>query len=840
MMSNGYQVHTHSSAHFHLYKSGLLLIILLWACIPVKDAVAQQLDLPIPDLYWQIVDSENARFMFSSAYGSALEGHAIGKYFLTQGIREESVFLFDGATFAFKVEGDMFYEANRDISISAWIRPDMLFVESWNSLVEIAGEIPVNEAVPPLAGISITRMDGGKIALYNNHTRYEWPFPYHPGRWVHLAAVFRTSGDVDLYVNALKQDKPFQITYQTPSVVESTAYIGRNVTTFSEEPLKAHFFRGAVDSFYVFLQQFSEEVVSFLYHLGRPATFSDHFHIPGLPEQYWDIQPPTGFGIHSDVLHVTGYHGPNTLGATSPIQNREFSLWHRYNDVRYVEDIPVGDQLLELVLRMSPCETERISLRFSPRSLQFIHVLNENVTVLATATEPDFMPNTWYNSRVRVVGNQCAVWLRDQAGSWGDAVMSHTLEMECFHSGAFALTVHPGADYQIDNFHTRPYDGELLAGIDSIDIQHLNTSTSLDNSGKIFPEGGQYPLDESVHLRIETAPGFIFKLWDEEGDTHFYNHQGLQTRLVMDSDKLVTAKLRKSYNLPDAVFGNTHYDSHYAPYGHTNLDFSGLISTYEDRAGKVHRFVPAKVVLHVDDYPKNDPLRSLQLSEIAHVIDAKGDPILYSYPVGTTVHIEAYPLDNIMGFPNILMGWETTPGTEINQCPFPEDRHRFTIPPIEDDTALQFRLHAGMVGVEIVIPSYVRYRQTSGNHYLVGQKQNDDGMLYYTYHVFGPVGALQEMSAITLQFAPAYTGPLGQGKYEDLPRHGTSYRLIPFVRHGPIGDSLSMYKKWILNDACWAPIDGNPSEPPELANPALSPGKGLVKSSTYTPIVGGY
>ena len=418
--------------------------------------------------------------------------------------------------------------------------------------------------------------------------------------------------------------------------------------------------------------------------------------------------------------------------------------------------------------------------------------------------------------------------------------MSHTLEMASFRSAAFALTVHPGADYQIDNFYTRPYDGELMTDISALDTQQLKTSTNLDNSGKIIPAGGQYPHDESVHLRIETAPGYVFNLWDEEGDARFFNNQGLQTRLAMDSDKSVTAKLRKSYNTPDAVFGETHYDSHYAPHGYTNLDFSNLISTYEDRAGNVYRYLPAQVVLEIDDYPRNDPLRRLLLSEIAHVIDAEGAPVLYSYPVGVTVNIEAYPLNNVMGYPNILMGWETIPGTAINQCPTPEDRQRFTVPPLEDDTALQFRLHAGMVGVEMLLPAYVRYRQTSGNHYLVGQNKNDNGMLFNTYHVFGPVGALQEMSAITLQFAPAYTGPLGLGKYEDLPHHGTSYRLIPFNRHGPIGDSVSMYKKWILNDACWAPADGNPSEPPELANPVLSPGKGLVKSSPYTPIVGGF
>ena len=103
MMGNGYQVNSHSNAHFHLLKSGQLLIILLWTCIPVKVAETQQLELPAPDLYWHIADSENAMFMFSSAYDSALEGYAIGKFFLTQGIREDTVFLFDGASFAFKV-----------------------------------------------------------------------------------------------------------------------------------------------------------------------------------------------------------------------------------------------------------------------------------------------------------------------------------------------------------------------------------------------------------------------------------------------------------------------------------------------------------------------------------------------------------------------------------------------------------------------------------------------------------------------------------------------------------------------------------------------------------------
>ncbi len=815
----------------------LMCCCLLLLSFAARAEGMPQATLPVPDLYWQFDASGQANFSITDAYDASVDIQTKGGMLLTEGVRETPAFLFDGVGAAFHVAGNLM-STNQDLSIAAWVRPELLAPDGWHSVVEIAGEKRSGSHAAPQAGIAITRLFDGKIALFHNHTRYLWPLPYNPGRWMHLAAVFMASGEVKLYVNALPQGEPSATAYQMPAAMESTAFIGRSVAVSTNESAQAQYFRGAIDHFFVYTRRIPEDFVEILYGIARPPAFTDHFTAPGFPQPYWDMRPATGFGVHSGVLHATGFHGPNHLGATSPFPDKEFSLWHRYNDLRYRKDIPEDEQQLDLTLRQSLCGSMQIALRITPHAVSFIHASKDREKVLAVSATPDFEPNTWYNTRVRIVGKECAVWLRDAEGHWGDAFLTHTLEVADFSTASFTLTIHPGADYQIDNFHVRPFQGNILENIDALDTVQLHTSANRENSGTIIPQGGLYPPDETVHLWIETAPGFFFNRWDEENNSDFYNILGSQTRLSLDGDKSVTALMRKSYNLPDAIYGQTHYDSNYAPHGYTNLDFSGLVSKYEDASGFVHRFMPAKVVLQVKDFPADDPLRSLHLSEIEQVIDDDGQPIYYPYPVGATVHIQAYPLGNMMGFPNILMGWETEPGTAINQAPSPEEEHRFTVTPLDAAAAIQFRLHAGMVGAEVEIPAYVRFRQTSGHHSLVN-KAVKDGVLTHTYHVFGPLGACQEMSAMTLQFKHAYVGPLGLGNYDDLPRHGVSYRLIPLELHGSVGDARFLYKNWLIHDTCWAPIDGNPSEALRLANPALSPGKGLIKTSLNTPIIGG-
>jgi len=145
-----------------------------------------------------------------------------------------------------------------------------------------------------------------------------------------------------------------------------------------------------------------------------------------MPDEHWNIRPSTGFGVESGYLNAVGYHGPNTLGASSPLQDMEFSLWTRYRDLRLLSEIPTGEQQFDIELRRGTNATgnfQRVWLRLEPHRMRLMSTNGISTSTVATATV-NSSPGAWYNLRIRIVGSQVRVWRRSDAGTWGSPVLS--------------------------------------------------------------------------------------------------------------------------------------------------------------------------------------------------------------------------------------------------------------------------------------------------------------------------------------------------------------------------------------------------------------------------------
>ena len=214
----------------------------------------------------------------------------------------------------------------------------------------------------------------------------------------------------------------------------------------------------------------------------------DNFERQGMPAERWDIRPRTGFGIESSKqLNAVGYHGPNTLGASSPLQDMEFSLWFLYRDLRPFEEIPVGEQEFDIVLRWCKDSTGMVWLRLSPRGLRLMSTDGAETRTLAVAgmefeagaivnldtLSMQFTPGSWYNLRIRIVGNQVRVWLRDDDGKWGTPVLTVLELPHNITSTAYAFTAHPTARYRLANFRMRAFEGDISRDIEDLDNEKL-------------------------------------------------------------------------------------------------------------------------------------------------------------------------------------------------------------------------------------------------------------------------------------------------------------------------------------------------------------------------------
>src|SRR5690554_6672065 len=112
----------------------------------------------------------------------------------------------------------------------------------------------------------------------------------------------------------------------------------------------------------------------------------DFFERAGMPNERWDIRPRTGFGVESaGELNAVGYHGPNTVGASSPLQDMEFSFWFRYRDLRTLAEIPDGEQEFDVLLRRCEDATALVWLRISPMGLRLMSTDGEETQTLAIA-----------------------------------------------------------------------------------------------------------------------------------------------------------------------------------------------------------------------------------------------------------------------------------------------------------------------------------------------------------------------------------------------------------------------------------------------------------------------
>ena len=274
----------------------------------------------------------------------------------------------------------------------------------------------------------------------------------------------------------------------------------------------------------------------------------DFFDRAGMPNERWDIRPRTGFGVESaGELNAVGYHGPNTLGASSPLQDIEFSFWFRYRDLRTLAEIPDGEQEFDVVLRRDEDATALVWLRLAPMGLRLMSTDGAETTTLAIAGSvfaPDalihldtlglqFDPGAWYNLRIRIVGKQARVWLRNDAGEWDAPVLSVPELPHEFTSTAYGFTAHPTARYRLANFRMRAYDGEIDTAIDEIDGQELLIGIP-EGSGTVRPAAGHYPLEEIVPVSVTPAPGFIFEGWANKGADALHGPNTTNTWIRMD------------------------------------------------------------------------------------------------------------------------------------------------------------------------------------------------------------------------------------------------------------------------------------------------------------------
>ena len=314
--------------------------------------------------------------------------------------------------------------------------------------------------------------------------------------------------------------------------------------------------------------------------------------------------------------------------------------------------------------------------------------------------------------------------------------------------------------------------------------------------------------------------------------------------------------MRHSYSQPEHSYGEAPYDSTYAPHGITEVNLTGLINTYTPVQGATQSYFPARVRITAQDFPMDDPMREVVLSGIDDVRDAGGAPIPFAWPAGTVLTIQAEPYAHPAGFDHILLAWNTSPGTAINHCPTPEQEHSFTVPPLDTGLSLELSLVTGVVHqyvgamVELPIPD-VQFDVTFSQSHGTATYSYQEAGIFVSHNrvVIGPKGATQEMEVSFHEHQSrrmervlggmgwAYAAMFVDGNYVYPPFNGSDPRSIPINAHGDMGDTLLTLLDEFMSGQVEVQPGSNPHNPLVVANPALSPGSGTMRSSDNTAIV---
>jgi len=393
----------------------------------------------------------------------------------------------------------------------------------------------------------------------------------------------------------------------------------------------------------------------------------------------------------------------------------------------------------------------------------------------------------------------------------------------------------------------RAYDGPIDQNLGTIDTESLSLTVNMEDSAAVRPAGGSYPPGERVPVSVTAEPGFVFRQWEDAAGGWVPNSRSRDTWLMMDGPRSLNVIMRHSYSQPEHSYGEAPYDSTYTPHGVTSVNLTGLVNSYTPVHGSPQSYFPARVRITAQDFPMDDPMREVVLSGIDDVRDAGGMPIPFAWPAGTVLTIQAEPYAHPAGFDHILLAWNTSPGTTINQCPTPEQEHSFTVPSLNPGQSLQLSLVTGVVHKYVVVPFAIGegtsdYSQTHGSHdyeVLPGVPTN------HRYTVIGPRGASQQLSVEYLQFQDSKTGILGFGWGTMLPEflNGELYfpplfyetKDYPIIVHGDLGDTR-LISSGVFVDGSVQVASSTTPQTPYAANPALEPGSGTIQGSDDTPI----
>jgi hypothetical protein len=275
--------------------------------------------------------------------------------------------------------------------------------------------------------------------------------------------------------------------------------------------------------------------------------YTDLFKRPGMPADQWDIRPDTGFGMAKGALEAFGFHGPNTLGSTTFLQDLEMSVWFCYTDAREAAEIPGELMTLDIELRRTLDGSRRLFVRLTPRSASLMAQHGEALTQLGVHDDFRAESRAWSNLRARVSGNQARVWLRRDDGSWGEPVLSSSADAGRFNSDAYAITAHPDASYLLSNFRVRGLSGGIDGDIGAIDVHPLSIAVDPAGAAVIRPAGGMYPHGETVYLSAKPEPGMVLKEWEDSGGARVHNSSAENTRVTMESPGGLTVWLRQSH-----------------------------------------------------------------------------------------------------------------------------------------------------------------------------------------------------------------------------------------------------------------------------------------------------
>jgi len=401
----------------------------------------------------------------------------------------------------------------------------------------------------------------------------------------------------------------------------------------------------------------------------------------------------------------------------------------------------------------------------------------------------------------------------------------------------------------------RAYDGPIDQGLGAIDTELLSLAVNMEDSAAVRPAGGSYPPGERVPVSVTAEPGFVFRQWEDAVDGWVPNSRSRDTWLMMDGPRSLYVIMRHSYSQPEHSYGEAPYDSTYTPHGVTSVNLTGLINTYTPVQGSTQSYFPARVRITAQDFPMDDPMREVLLSSIDDVRDAGGMPIPFAWPAGTVLTIQAEPYAHPAGFDHILLAWNTSPGTTINQCPTPEQEHSFTVPPLNPGQSLQLSLVTGVVhkyvnaGAEVPFPG-VQFDVTFNQSHGTATYSYQEIGIFYSHNrvVIGPKGATQEMEVTFHEHQSrrmervlggmgwTYTPMFVAGEYVYPPFNGFDPRSIPINVHGDMGDTLLTLLDEFMSGQVEVQPGSNPHNPLVVANPALSPGSGTMRSSDDTPI----